>query len=573
MKILSVSSQNFMSSGQLPIKIDLSRTNGITLISGKNGAGKSSITADALSFVFFNKTIRKVPKALWVNDINNKNCCVTAHLLDDHNNEYMIKRGLKPNFLEIYINGKLKDQSAAKEDDQKFIEHNILGMNFNTFTKSVIISKTLYTPFMKLSASDRREFVESILNLTVFGDMLKIQSRKVIDLKKEETSISSLVRINNAKGQEKQSSITRIKNIQQEVLKSQSEQLEQEIEDVDTRKQQVTFEYTVLKSQLLEVDSTCNDKLNKFKVNQSRLSDEITKLKNSLLSLQESSQICNQCGNEYSKDHKQSHIDTITNDIDSKSKLLDSVNAAIEKQIEKVNQYNKDFEFNNSINVQLLALKSEAHSLLAREKDLKSKTIDTSTYDIEINAIQKELNDLNIELNEQISKLEAIKEEIDINDIVHELLKDGGIKTTIISKTIPLINKIINTYLQKFGFFIHFELDSEFNEYIRVRGNDKLIYESFSEGEKLRIDMALLLAWREVAMLQNSAVCNLLFLDELTDSSLDLDGAEFLGKALNDLPNTNTFIITHTPEKMATIARSELVFEKFEQFTRIKPTN
>lgn len=569
MHIKDITLKNFLSYGENPLTIQFDRYNTNMLVS-KNGHGKSSIS-EAVTFLFFGKAFRDIKKDHLINSTNNKNCLVEGNLIGNNGKDVKIRRGIKPNIFEIYENGVLVDQNAESRDYQSYLETYIIGMNFATYAQTVLISKTKYTPFMRLKAGERRIFVESILNLTIFGSMQKLQAQRLKNLKEESFSMKTNIMIKDNDFSNKVDSLKRYRSMVDKIKKESEDDISKEIEQLYSRIEDENKEIEKLKSSLDTTDYSINA-TNYKKLESSLLSNQ-SKLeihRNNLDKLNSKSDKCSMCGNKIDI----SHIETHKEELDKKCN--DAV-ILIERIKNKMNELYPDYEaFNNqqahNYKIQTELKNCEKIIILHKENidELKSKKLDTSEYD---ETIDKLKNDI-ISLRDSIASLKQdyqVKlKDIDTNNYVYSLLKDSGIKSAIIQNTIPTINKIINDYLQKFGFFINFELDSEFNETIHVKGVNKLTYNSFSEGEKLRIDLALILAWREISLLQSGMTCNLLFFDEITDASMDAEGVELFIKSINNLKNTNTWIITHTPEKLENYVRGLIHLNKIDGFTTIE---
>lgn len=568
MYIKSITLKNFLSYGEIPVKIQFDRhvTN---LLTGLNGQGKSSII-EGLTFVFYGKSFRDIKKDLLINTTNGKNSLTECELIGNNGKEVLIRRGIKPNIFEIYENGVLVNQNAESRDYQSYLETHIIGMNFITFTQTVIISKTRYTPFMKLKAGERRAFVESILNLSIFGDMQKLQAARLKNLKEEESNLKTDIKILDNDFANKIDSLKRYKAMVDKIKQESEDNIAEEISQLHSRIEDENKEIEKLKRQLDNTDYSVN--ANNYKKLENSLLSNQSKLdihRNNLGKLNSKSDKCSMCGNKIDI----SHIETHKEDLNKKCEDIESLIIRIKAKMDELRPDYESFNNQQSHNYKIQTeLKNCSRIIIIHEEnisELKSKKLDTSEYDDTIVNLKTEL----LKMKSRIASLKAEYQEklveIDTNNYVYSLLKDSGIKAAIIQNSIPTINKIINEYLQKFGFFINFELDSEFNETIHVRGVNKLTYNSFSEGEKLRIDLSLILAWREISLLQSGMSSNLLFFDEITDASMDADGVELFIKAINALKNTNTWIISHTPEKLENYVRGFINLSKVDGFTTI----
>lgn len=569
MELLKVRSKNFLSYGENFVEFVINKHQ-TTMLVGLNGMGKSTII-DSITFALYGKSFRDIKKDLLINNVNKKGTVVELELIGIHGKKCLIRRGLKPHFFEIYEDDKLVNQHAEVKDYQEYLEKNIIGMNFITFSQTVIISKTRYTPFMKLRTGERRSFVESILNIEIFGDMLKLQAKKMASLKEEETSIKNDTNILSVALSSKVENLkTCISLVENAKLNSENE-IKHELGLIDEKIEIFEKDIKDLKSEIDTNDySEYFSKDEKLKRFLSIAESKIVSLNNDLKKANESKDECHVCGNPMDPRHRMDHINSIVASINDTHEKVNKIKIEIEKLAPKIEEY-------KNISDKNIRLKSEIQSLVmnvSRLKDerlrISNKKIDTSEYDSKIHSLKQDIILIKKRLEDKSNDLSNKLKEINTNTFVHSLLKDSGIKSAIIQNSIPIINKTINDYLHKFGFFITFELDSEFNEKIYVRGINTMVYSSFSEGEKLRIDLALILAWRELSLMQSGLSCNLLFFDEMTDSSMDSEGVDLFIKAINNLHNTNTWIITHTPEKLENYVRGFIEIDKVDGFSYIK---
>ena len=562
-------SKNFLSYGESPVEFIIDKSNS-TMINGKNSNGKSSII-DAINFGLYGKPFRDIKKDLLINNINKKNTIVEIDLIGINGKPYLIRRGLKPNIFEIYENGKLVNQHAEVKEYQEYLENYILGMNFITFSQTVIISKTKYTPFMKLRSGERRQFVESILNIEVFGDMLKLQNKKLSELKSEEISLQSELKINIATMSSKVESLKRLKVLLNQTKLASENQIKDDIKLLEDKIQELDNKINILnESKDINDYSESVTKYEKFNKLLLSYESKLNVLKDELKKLETASDKCHVCGNTVDISHIELHVKECKNKIIELSNSINKIKNEIDKLQKVYDLANAKNNHNIKIDNEIKNYKFNISSFKSDIQRLSNKKIDTTEYDNQIDLLKNEIRLLKTECDNQNRDLSQLLTDINTNNFVLSLLKDSGIKSAIIQNSIPIINKTINEYLHKFGFFITFELNSEFDETIYVRGVNTLVYSSFSEGEKLRIDLALIFAWRELSMMQSGLSCNLLFFDEMTDSSMDNEGVELFIKTINTFTNTNTWIITHTPEKLESYVRSIIEIEKYNGFSRIK---
>lgn len=552
--------KNFLSTGEMFTEVLLDRSP-VTIVTGKNGDGKSTVS-DAITFALFGKPVRKITKANLVNTKNGRGL-LTEIEFNVNNKEYMVRRGTKPEIFEIFEQGEALKQDATARDFQSKLE-NIIGVDYNTFTQTIIISKTKYTPFMQLDSNNRRLFVEGILNLTIFGEMYKIQNKKLSAIKSDLDTAKQKYLLANNDVKQAETNVVRLNNVMQNSLVEKIQYVEDEITKKKSMIDENNQKIKSLKDTLYKDDNNSEATYNKNVSIQTQLKAKSVELNMKITNLRKSD-VCNACGQKIDESHIAKHekefkdkltkVDAAIVDLDSKIAelhpivLLVRANAAINSNISDIELHNRTLQ----------------HDINNLEQSKSTFKVD----DKQILDAKQELQEFRDRLYDAETNLSNTKTDYEYNQLVYGLLKDGGIKSTIVNKSIPVINHAINQNLSKFGFFVNFELDSEFNENIRLRGTDNLSYFNFSEGEKLRIDMAILLAWREVAQLQNNLSCNVLFFDEMTDASLDIEGSNVLGTMLHELQDTNVFIITHTPEKLENIARSHIRFKKVDGYSKI----
>lgn len=570
--IKNISIKNFLSYGEIPVTIDFDRVP-MTVVAGFNGRGKSSII-EALIFVLFGKPFRDIKKDLLVNSVNKKNCLVTCELIGKDGNNYTINRGIKPNLLEIYRNDEIVEMQAELKDIQEHLEKYILGFDYNTFTQTVIISKTKYTPFMRLKTAERRTFVEKLLNIEVLGLMANLQKENVSNAKSDLTNaksdLDSLINVERVE----LNSINRLKSIIDDVKERQKQTFDNELKSIDGEIKTIVSDIESLNSQLqlIVIDNEVIDKFNKLEKAKTATEVKISSERQNIVKYKKTDDKCPMCNSPIDISHIQGHIQECENNIVELEDKLNKIAVVIEKLQPKVQEHHSNSNRLNEINRDILLKKSMIENLKRKRKDIEKKqseNFDIAVYEQEIRTAVANY-EMTKEKIEKISKDVTIyTEKMDFEMFIANMLKDGGIKASIISKSINIINSIINEYLLRFGFIIDFNLDSEFNETIKIKGNDKMTYHNFSEGEKLRVDLALLLAWREIAIYQANAKCNVLFFDEITDASLDSDGVDLLANVLNNLKDTNVFIITHTPEKLESHARGFITLDKSDGFTKI----
>jgi DNA repair exonuclease SbcCD ATPase subunit len=531
--------KNFLSYGNVPTTWELNK-HASTLIIGKNGHGKS-VLLDLVCFAVFGKPYRNVNKPQLINSINGKNCITELELTVD-SVEYKIVRGMKPNIFEIYREGKMLDQDAAMRDMQEYLEQTILKLNYKTFCQVVILGSASFTPFMQLQAYQRREVVEDVLDIGIFSKMNSVLKDRIAGTKEELKVIE--VKVDSAKKE----TVSQKKIIQliQDNRNSRIAEINQEKEELVEELRLVLIDKDKLDALVSGVNYTEQTKIkDKF----STLSVEVSEHKSSiqqLLSKQNKLQKiteCPTCQQGISDDHKHNiGIKTAQEqgELQQRIEELLPLIAELEKKIddiEKLNLY---------INNEKQRIKNQVDSLNSKieNKEEHIERILNDSGDLEKE--QEKLKSIASTALEYIKRRTELSEEKQLQEISQVLLKDNGIKTAIIKEYLPVLNKLINKYLQCFDFFVNFNLDESFSEQIKSRGRDEFSYANFSEGEKRKIDLAILLAFRQIAAMKNSAKVNLLLFDEIADSSFDLDARAKFNELLAEMSGSNVFVISHT---------------------------
>ena len=559
--------KNFLSSGDTFTEINF-LANNTNLIIGTNGAGKSTIL-DALTFVLFNKPFRKINKPQLINSVNEKNCLVEIEF-SSGNRDYVVRRGIKPNIFDIEVDGKMLDKRGDDRDNQSTLEDNILKVNYKSFTQIVILGSSTFVPFMQLSAAHRREVIEDLLDIRVFSSMnnivkervrtirdeLKLLELKKSSLKEKGEMQAKFIEDITKRGEE------RIGEKRETIKKSMFEQHELEKSNID-----VFSEIERLNKELEELNDA-GAKLKKLGGLRGKIQQKISTLdKNHKFFLDnETCPTCTQTISDGLRDEKSNELGVEVSKLREGFETLEETIKVEEKREETFTTVSK----------RLLDLNRQASS---NNKDVTNITKNIKYLEEEITSIQESIDnqeDARAELSTIVSKLKTsatditgLKEEMEKHKFVGDLLKDGGVKTNIIKKYIPLINKHVNKYLQMMEFYINFNLDEEFNETVVSPIHERFSYASFSEGEKMRIDLALLFTWREVARMRNSVNTNLLIMDEVFDSSLDGFGTEeFLKIIRYVVKDANIFIISHKTELHERFD-SVLRFEKERGFSKL----
>ena len=558
--------KNFLSTGNVYTKINLSK-NKNTLIIGENGAGKSTIL-DALTFALYNKPFRKINKGQLVNSINNKGAVVELEF-SLYKNKYKIVRGIKPNIFEVYKNGDLINQNADSKDYQEYLEKHILKIGYKSFCQVVVLGSATFLPFMQLPAAQRREIVETLLDLQIFTIMNSVLKDKV--QKNKEDFIRAEEQKRNI--EEKIIIIKKYIEKREQENKESVEEKEKEIEKIDeiiiSKKKElekVEKEYHELSQDISNDKKITNENTNLLLLRE-KINSKIDMVSEEIKFL-ETNDDCPTCKQRIEESFK-------LESIDDKNDKLKEYKDGLFLLKEKIYNNEKEMQSLNESKEKLSKVKDRFRDI---SFDLSSTERMKKSIEAEIKSIKKKESTIS---NEEIKDSE--EELVKINDICNELvkkkdlysassvlLKDNGIKSRIIKKYIPIINKLINKYLSDLNFFVKFELDEEFNEVIKSRHRDEFSYSSFSEGERMKINLSILFTWRMISQLRNSINTNLLIMDEVFDSSLDSEATEDFMKLLNEFGDkTNVFIISHKTEQLNEKFDNIIRFKKQKNFSKI----
>ena len=561
--------KNFGSFGNNFTQITLDK-NKTTLICGNNGSGKSFAFLDSITYALFGKPFRKINISQLVNSVNDKNCLVEI-VFSKGPDTYTVKRGISPKIFEIYKNDVLINQNSNSLDYQSVLEDSILKMNYKTFTQVVILGSSSFVPFMQLSTNDRRSVIENILDIDIFTSMNIILKGKLLQLKETTRSIVNTLEISKNKIESQENYVNNItsksnkhtQEIDDTVLK-----LQKSISDLEDEQTALNEEIKSL-TKITDSKNTIKTKIDKLKELETRINSNI-KVLSTGIDFYSSNNDCPMCSQPISEELKNTEINKQK---DKKLKLESGLVELVTEQ-ENTKEIYKTILTNidRSIALQLLLGKKEANleSTITQLKDLNTKKIQKIEQDKDIEAEYNKLVSFKNELELIIKEKASINESIIYNESISELLKDSGVKSKIIKYYLPHINSYINNFLRSMDFFVQFNLDENFNEEIKSRNRDVFSYENFSEGEKMRIDLSLLLAWREIARAKNSINCNLLILDEVFDSSLDAIGMEELMKLINSVSNgSNIYIISHKSDQLVDKFQHLVTFEKSHNFSKM----
>jgi DNA repair exonuclease SbcCD ATPase subunit len=560
--------KNFLSTGDKFTEIQLDR-NDSTLIIGQNGAGKSTLL-DALSFGLFGKPFRNILKPQLVNSINNKAAVVEVEFSVGAA-EFKIVRGIKPNTFEIYQNDNLINQEANSRDYQAFLEQNVLKLNHKSFHQVVVIGSASFTPFMQLPPGQRRTIIEELLDIQVFSRMNQILKEKIARTKEQINDVNNQLEIISEKVRLQNKYITDVESL----AKDQVRDKQKAITDNQTAIKNLQSKNAELSEKLAEL-VTKQKSLKSIETKKNKLLSFGDKFNTTIKSLQENrtffveSTACPTCSQEISADTRQEHVhkcdskirevDKHIEELEEELMLIEAEEMILLEEVESFQNAQMDIVGNNAsiaaLQNQIDKFESEVVKIVGTEGDVGAAIADLKALQIE----KESLAEL---------KLSHIDGQ-NYNMIASEMLKDTGIKTKIVRQYLPVINKLVNQYLQILDFFVLFNLDESFNETIKSRYRDEFTYASFSEGEKQRIDLSLLFTWRQIAKMKNSANTNLLILDETFDSSLDTDGIDNLMKILDSVQDTNVFVISHKGDVLDSKFRNKIEFVKERNFSRIK---
>jgi len=562
-----ISYKNFLSTGNQPIEIalDMSQT---TLIVGTNGSGKSTLL-DALCFVLFNKPFRIIKKEQMVNTINNGDCIVEVEF-DVGTKSYIVRRGIKPNLFEIFCDGKLINQDANNIDYQKYLEQNIMRLNYRSFIQVVLLGSSSYEPFMKMKPRYRREVVEEILDIRVFGLMDLILRSQQSDLQKKLTEVRHQAELIKTKYETEAKYLKTLEtkgSDNQRVQENKLKENEQNRLEYDKKLQSLNEAIAVSQNELSGHD-TVNKKIKELEKYETKIEQNLDTHKKTLKFFKENDTcpVCTQSIDTKFKEQKCNHETTTISKLESG---LSQLVKELTHQEEKITAYGKVSNKIQSMNVEIAKVASSLESLKRHSDQIQQDISTSQERDTDIENIELELAKMSADLGVADGHLTDVQEEKDYVDVLREILNDKGAKAQIIRKYVPIMNALINKYLQAMDFYISFNLDEEFNETVKSRFRDTFNYNNFSEGEKMRIDLALLFTWRDIARMKNSTNTNLLLLDEIFDSSLDGQGTDDFFKIIKTLEKENIFIISHKGDILFDKFTNIIKYEKVQNFTQL----
>ncbi len=556
--------KNFLSSGNSFTEISLNQHKS-TLVVGHNGAGKSTML-DALSFALFGKPHRKIMKSQLVNSINGKQTVVEIEFTIGKAN-FKIIRGIKPNIFEIWKDTVMINQSSHANEYQKILEQNILKLNHKSFHQVVVLGSSSFIPFMQLNAGHRRDVIEDLLDINIFSKMNTILKEKNSILKDKIVTVTNNTNIVKSKIEQQSKYIRDIAALTEENKKK----YEKQVKRAQERIQKLQEDNSDLSKDI--ENNTALDELQKLQRKKNDIISEIAQTKQEMKTIAkrgmflENNDTCPTCDQQI--DNKDALMIKAKNEayqVQSTLNLTQDYSSQIDRKIKAVEDIIADItEKTNNMN----ANNREIQSL--NESNNELRTYLEGEVSADLSEARTDLEKLNCDKEDLFEEKLKVNEQLGYNSVIAEMLRDTGIKTKIIKQYLPAINKLVNQYLQVLDFFVHFNLDENFNETIRSRHRDDFTYDSFSEGEKQRIDLSLLFTWRQIAKMKNSVSTNLLVLDETFDSSLDHDGIENLLKILYTLDaDSNTFIISHKGDILDGKFESKIEFAKDKNFSKMK---
>jgi DNA repair exonuclease SbcCD ATPase subunit len=559
--------KNLLSTGNHFTEIQFDKSPS-TLIVGSNGAGKSTML-DALCFVLFGKPFRSVNKPLLLNSINGKDCLVEVEF-NSGNKHYKIIRGIKPNVFEIWQDGEMINQDAAVRDYQEYLEKFILKLNYKSFTQIVILGSASFTPFMQLSASDRRSIIEELLDIQVFSAMNNILKDKITMNKDATITKKYDIDLTEQKYSLQKKHIDELKQNNEDKVKEYEGEISGSANTISTLAEQIElFSNEVQQLQILvNAKAETEAKVKTITKLESQIESNLSKFRKDINFFQHNDD-CPTCRQAIAMEFKEKELTLLGTKVTECDHGLQELEKKLLAEQTKLNSISETQKKIQELQIEIATKNTtitETNKYIKRlEKQIEDLKLNKSSTDKE----EQELSIINESLSQLKQHLRTLIDEKTYYEVASGLLKDTGIKTKIIKQYLPIINKLVNKYLASFDFFVNFNLDESFKETIKSRHRDDFTYDSFSEGEKQKIDLALLFSWRAVAKLKNSANTNLLILDEVFDSSLDANGTEYLMTILQMLEGTNVFVISHKGDILQDKFRNVIRFEKVKNFSRI----
>jgi DNA repair exonuclease SbcCD ATPase subunit len=558
--------KNFLSTGNQFIEIQLDR-NPTTLVIGENGAGKSTVL-DALCFGLFGKPFRGINKPQLLNSVNNAGCVVEVEFKIGTKNIKVV-RGIKPNIFEIYINDKMYNQDANMRDYQKYLEQQILKLNYRSFTQVVILGSSTFIPFMQLKARHRREVVEEILDIQIFSLMNILLKQKLKNIAENIRDINYQLDLTGEKIVLQEKYINDVKKNKNKIIKEKNKLISDNENEIFSRNSGIE-ELSKDNDNLLSLISD-NEKTKKkaFKLIDIKSTlIEKHKTHSKAVDFFENNDECPTCQQHIDEIFKKEMISDKQKDVTKFAVGIKELEEELSKAQERIQEISDIADKIRENEVQIAKENSSVTQLEKFNATLHAEIAQFKTGDVSKSDYNK-LKELKKDLSSTENHKAKLREDLTYSEAARSMLQDTGIKTKIIKQYLPVMNKLINTYLTSMEFYVNFTLNESFDETIKSRYRDEFTYDSFSEGEKMRIDLALLFTWRAVAKMKNSTNTNLLMLDEIFDSSLDGAGTDEFLKILNTLSDENIFVISHKQDVLADKFRSTIKFEKVRNFSHV----
>ena len=562
-KLKTVRWKNFLATGNQFLEVNLDKEP-MTLIVGKNGAGKSTLI-DAITFSLFGKPFKKINKGQLMNTVNEKDL-VTEIEFSIGKSEWKVRRGIKPALFEIYNNGKIINQDAKSTDYQKYLEDKVLKLNFKSFTQIVVLGSASFVPFMQLSANDRRVIIEDILDIGIFSVMKNLLKDRSVMLKEELGEVEYEIKLLQEKIKLHEKHIEELKSKSDTKRKSDLDKIEETQREITKLSEEIEEHQDLVMSLMKSITDEKeshkkNSALDKYKAQINKNLKKLNKDKRFF----EEKENCPTCEQDIDETFKKNKLNDVSDDIEEMNDGLDKLETEIENvtnRLGEISECNKKIQAEeNEIRSKNTYIKSHNKFITHLNEELNNKVGDIDEGKISI---------LNSELESGKESRAQYAEQKRYYDILGTILNDKGIKTRIIRKYLPVINNHVNMYLKDMDFFVNFQLDENFQETIKSRHRDDFSYYSFSEGEKKRIDIALLLTWRYIAAMRNSVNVNLLILDEVFDASLDQAGVDDLMKLFHLLDKTNLFIISHKLDVLDDKFPAKITVEKHKNFSTME---
>ena len=558
--------KNLLSTGNYFTEIKLD-TNSNTLVVGENGSGKSTML-DALCFALFGKAFRNINKPQLMNSINGKDCVVEVEF-DTNNRAYKVIRGIKPNVFQIYQDGELLNQDAASRDYQELLEKIILKLNYKSFTQIVILGSASFVPFMQLSAADRRAIIEDLLDIQIFSAMNGIVKDRLSENKDSMTSMKYEIELAQQRYDLEKKRLNEIQQNNDEKVKEYDQEIQHNNQIIQTLHEENAnlSSHVATHTNEVALQNDTQSKVKKLGKLESQIESNLSKFSKDI-SFFEHNDNCPTCRQAIAAEFKETELQELlskTEQCEHGLKQLEEKLLAEQAKLNRIAElqtYIQSLQIKIATNTTTITQTEIYITRLQSQIDALNAVSVSDSDATELNTIKDTLNDLKRKLRELIDDKTYF-------EVASNLLKDTGIKTKIIKQYLPIINKLVNKYLSSLDFFVNFTLDESFKETIKSRYRDEFSYANFSEGEKQRIDMALMLTWRAIAKLKNSTNTNLLILDEIFDSSLDTSGTEDLMKILHMLEDVSLFVISHKGDVLVDKFHSVIRFEKQKNFSRI----